>query len=49
VIYLRGRTLAPAAKFFIETLRFIEQDAERTERAGVAAPRSRRKGKGARR
>jgi len=31
VLYLRGRTLAPAAKSFIETLRAVEVEAARTD------------------
>jgi hypothetical protein len=31
VLYLRGRTLAPAAKTFIETLRAVEAEAKRSD------------------
>jgi DNA-binding transcriptional LysR family regulator len=31
VLYLRGRTLAPAAKMFIETLRAVEAEAQRAD------------------
>ena len=31
VLYLRGRTLAPAAKMFIETLRAVEAEAKRSD------------------
>jgi DNA-binding transcriptional LysR family regulator len=50
VIYLRDRTLAPAAKFFIETLRAVEEEARLREPAAGRPPRAtaRRPGRKAR-
>jgi DNA-binding transcriptional LysR family regulator len=40
ILYLRGRTLAPAAKMFIETLRAVEAEAKRADVEPAAARRA---------